>query len=130
MKAFPTLDTGAGERVRPHGRCEVCGRVVQTLRDGTNRRHKPPGHHGWEADSCPGSGYRQARWPVGQRLRHHAGSIWLVVEDRCGTTCWRDYLLRCVYRGAWGAREPNAMVVHGEYMHRHGWTPVDDEDRG
>lgn len=111
------LDAGAGYRVRPHGRCEVCGRVVQVLRDGTCRPHKPPGHHGWDADHCQGSGYRQARWPVGTLLRHHSGDLWEVDADLAGTTRWRDYHLRCLA----GREKGREMSAHGEYMHRHGW---------
>lgn len=118
--ASPMFDANETWRARPHGRCEVCGRVVQVFRDGTCRPHKPPGHYGWDADHCQGSGYRQARWPVGQLLRHHAGDVWEVAEDRAGTTPWRDYLMRCLQ----GREKGRVMSAHGEYMHRHGWTAI------
>jgi hypothetical protein len=97
--------------------CQVCGRLLVPLKDGTHRYHG----RGYR---CEGSGYRAARWPVGQRLRHHAGSVWEVVEDRGGR--WgSDYLLRRTADPVpeWIQERPvgSTMVTHGEYMHRHGW---------
>lgn len=117
-ESIRVLDPGAGNRVRPHGRCEVCGRVVQVLRDGTCRTHNFRRHHGGR---CSGSGYRQARWPEGQLLRHHAGDVWQVVEDRAGTTPYRDYWMRCIQ----GREKDREFAAHGEYMHRHGWVPIE-----
>lgn len=66
---------GSAERLS----CQVCGRRLVPLKDGTSRNHVArPGAE----DYCQGSGYRLARCPVGQRLRHHGGSVWEVVEDR------------------------------------------------
>lgn len=112
--SYPLLDGGEMGR---DGRCEVCGRTIQVLKDGTLRAHK---WHRRIGDLCQGSGYRQARWPVGQLLRHHAGDLWEVVEDLAGTTRYRDYKLRCLA----GREKGRAMNAHGEYMHRHGWTAV------
>ena len=86
---------------------------------------KPHGRHG----NCPGAGYRLARWPVGQLLRHHAGSVWEVIDDDGPRTRpWSpDYRLRCVVGSPWGNSETKGkeMTTHGEYMHRHGWTPIE-----
>lgn len=102
--------------------CQVCGRRLVPLGDGTSRDHVARrGHESY----CRGSRHRLARWVVGQRLRHHGGSVWEVVEDRGGR--WGDYLLRCVvgtrsYDGDRWLDEPGReMVAHGEYMHRDGW---------
>lgn len=101
------LDSG------PRLPCQVCGRPLVPKKDGTARCHNYRSRHGrW---TCQGSGYRMARWPVGQLLRHHAGDLWEVVEDRGGQ--WSDYYLRCLR----GREEGREMVAHGEYMHRHGW---------
>lgn len=116
--------------------CQVCGRSLVPLRDGTSRSHTPRrrGTGGREYARCQGSGYRLARWPVGQRLRHHTTGIWEVVEDRAATTRWADYLIRCVeptrsLSGDGYMEEPGKeTVAHGEYMHRHGWTPVADPE--
>ncbi|HSC20710.1 MAG TPA: hypothetical protein VLC07_03190 [Solirubrobacterales bacterium] len=111
--------------------CQVCERPLVPLKDGTSRRHTPgrPGNGGGEYARCPGSGYRLARWPVGQRLWHHTTGIWEIVEDRADSTPYADYLIRCVkpttgYDG--NPMEPvgKDLVAHGEYMHRHGWTPA------
>lgn len=117
-------------RSRAAGECQVCGRTVQVLKDGTSRAHKRRKNaRDIYADYCGGSGYRNARWPVGQRLRHHGGSVWEVVEDRGGT--YGDYLVRCVvgqrsmWRDEWVETPGREMVTHGEYMHRHGWTAVE-----
>src|ERR1700761_9438286 len=109
--------------------CQVCGRRLTLRRDGLVKPHKHPNCPGWEADNCDGVGYRHARWPVGQHLRHHAGSVWTVVEDRGGR--YGDYLIRCVIgtkRRGWigGEEAGRETVAHGDYMHRHGWTPIDD----
>lgn len=100
--------------------CQVCGRQLVPLKDGTARPHR---HHRSYSGRCQGSGYRMARWEVGQRLRHHAGSVWEVIEDRGGR--YGDYLIRCVASSPWPKSEQagNETVTHGEYMHRHGWTP-------
>jgi len=103
--------------------CEVCGRSLSLLGDGKVRHHKRPGRRGAYVDYCSGSGHRQVRWTVGQRLRHHAGSLWAVVEDRKDTP-HRDYLVRCL-DGAKGNDTGDILVAHGEYMHRDGWTPVE-----
>jgi hypothetical protein len=101
--------------------CQVCGRRLVPLRDGTARRH---GRYG----GCKGSGYRLARWRVGQRLVHHGGSVWEVADDRGGPD--GDYLIVCVngqrslFHNEWIEKPGQARVTHGEYMHRHGWRPV------
>jgi hypothetical protein len=113
--------------------CQVCGRPLVPLRDGTSRNHVPRrgGHY---EDYCQGSGHRLARWLVGQRLRHHGGSVWEVVEDVGGR--WDDYVVRCVVGARsfdgdrWLEAPGKTMRVHGEYVHRHGWTPVDDVEGG
>lgn len=101
--------------------CQVCGRKLVPLKDGTSRRHyadrRRPGQDAYDRSHCRGSGYRLARWPVGQELYHHSGDRWLVVEDRGGT--YGDYWLRCLV----GREQCREMVAHGEYMHRHGWMP-------
>jgi len=105
--------------------CQVCGRELALRRDGLVKPHKYARGLGQEADYCNGTGYRHDRWPVGQRLQHHTGSIWEIAEDRRGQH--GDYLIRCV-EGSW--LEPatgKEMVAHGEYMHRHGWTPITDD---
>lgn len=102
--------------------CQVCGRSLAVRNDGLVKPHKPPGVSGKYYSNCRGTGFRHARWPVGQRLMHHSGSVWRVDEDRGNG----DYLVRCVdtsraiSHGEWG-RE---MVAHGEYLHRDGWTPA------
>jgi hypothetical protein len=95
--------------------------------DGTSRTHKA--RRGSEY-ACQGAGYRLARWPVGQKLRHHGGSVWTVERDLGGP--YGDYLLRCVvgqmgYSGQWIEQPGKTLRAHGEYMHRHGWTPVAPE---
>lgn len=102
--------------------CQVCGRPLVPLRDGTSRYHtrsrRGSGAH------CQGSGHRLARWPVGQRLRHHAGSVWEVVGSGGQGA---DYRLRCVVGTpgwAGGETEGSEMVAHAEYMHRDGWRPI------
>ena len=113
-----------GERIS----CQVCGRRLVPLADGTSRNHYPRPGRQFE-DYCQGSRYRLARWPVGQHLRHHGGSVWIVEADLGGSH--GDYRLRCVIgsRAFDGDRwlEPpgKTMGVHGEYVHRHGWTPVE-----
>jgi hypothetical protein len=105
--------------------CQVCGRRLVPLKNGLHRNHKLPGSRD-PYTRCPGSGYRAARWPVGQHLRHHAGTLWEVIEDRGGR--WGDYLVRRLPGGPdWMNERPvgTAMVVHGEYMHRHGWLPAE-----
>ena len=104
-------------------RCQVCGRALIPLSDGTARNHVR--RRGAE-DYCQGSRHRLERWPVGQLLRHHSGSVWEVVEDRGGQ--WGDYLIRCVNgTPGWmgGQKVGDEMVTHGEYMHRDGWRPDD-----
>lgn len=108
--------------------CQVCGRSLVPLKDGTSRNHV---RHPGAEDYCQGSGYRLARWSVGQRLRHHGGSVWVVREDRDRSSRWGDYLLLCIvgtrsWSGDGWLEEPGKMLVaHGEYMHRHGWTPAE-----
>ena len=106
--------------------CQVAGGAcaAQERRASSARTR---GHHE-PYSRCQGSGYRAVRWPVGQRLRHHGGSVWEVIEDRGGF--WGDYLMRCVigsratFRDGWLEEPGKTMVTHGEYMHRHGWTEV------
>lgn len=95
-------------------RCQGCGRMLTALRDGTARRHnnRPGGYH------CQSSGYRLARWDVGQRLRHHTGDLWVIRRDDGGE--WGDYWLECIA----GREKGRQMTGHGEYLHRHGWTAV------
>lgn len=111
--------------------CQVCGRRLAPLRDGTARNHVPRRGRP-DQDYCGGSRHRLARWPVGQRLVHHGGSVWEVVEDRDSSTRWGDYLIRCVVgsrsfvnREKWLEEPGKTMVAHGEYLHRDGWRPVD-----
>jgi hypothetical protein len=107
--------------------CQVCGQQLVPLADGTSRRH------GREGD-CPGSGYRLALWPVGQRLRHYAGSVFEVEKIRASQYGGFDYHVRCIsdpYNTT--ARQPGEPdVFHAEYMHRHGWQPIaaDEGRRG
>jgi hypothetical protein len=93
------------ERVR----CQVCGRQLVPLKGGEHRNHKPPGSRGRDADRCQGSGYRAARWPVGQRLVHHAGTLWEVIEDRGGR--WGDYILRRLPGGPSWINERHARAT-------------------
>ena len=104
--------------------CQVCGRLLVPLRDGTSRSHTPrrAGTGGGEYNRCPGSRYPLARWTVGQRLIHHTGMIWEVVEDQGGP--YGNYLIRCVDLNGHDSRYESVgreMVAHGEYLHRHGW---------
>lgn len=123
--------------------CQVCDRSLVPLKDGTSRSHTPhragTGGEAHEYRRCPGSGHRLARWPVGQRLQHHTTGVWEVVEDRAAATRWADYLIRCVEPTIGFSGEPmepvgKELVVHGEYMHRDGWAPVEagspDSDGG
>jgi hypothetical protein len=106
-------------RERTYVKCQVCQRMLRPLKSGLHRSHKPH-RYGEPYSRCQGSGYRAERWPVGQKLWHHSGDLWEIVEDRGGR--WGDYYLRCL-RGREKGRE---MVGHGEYMHRHGWEAADD----
>lgn len=114
-------------------KCQCCGRMLVPLKDGTSRRHfsgRKRHVDDWDRDSCRGSGFRLDRWPVGQRLRHHGGSVWEVVSDFGGPHA--DYGILCVvgtWNGRYGEPEGKAQKVHGEYMHRHGWTPVAGGER-
>jgi hypothetical protein len=117
---LPARESVGSDRVS----CQVCGRRLVPLKTGLHRNHKAP--RTYEPYSyCKGSGYRAERWVVGQRLRHHGGSIWEVVEDRGGR--YGDYLIRCevgqrsLWRDEWVEAPGREMVTHGEYMHRHGW---------
>jgi len=103
--------------------CQVCGRQLVPLRDGTSRGHTPVrrGTGGMDGARCKGSGYRLARWPIGQHLQHHTGSVWRIVGDRGRDG---DYLIRCVQESWLEGPSGKEMTVHGEYMHRHGWTPL------
>jgi len=94
--------------------CQVCGRHLVPLASGLHRDHRP-GHSREPYDRCPGGGYRAERWPVGQHLRHYAGDLWLVVQDRGGE--YGDYWICCIA----GREKGRAMRAHSEYMHRHGW---------
>lgn len=103
--------------------CQVCGRALVPLADGTARRH---GRWG----DCSGSGYRLALWPVGQRLAHYAGAVFEVVSvHRYGGPShqWMsEYVMRCVsdpFQTS-GVERGKTSTFHGEYLHRHGWTPV------
>lgn len=102
--------------------CQVCGRPLALSRDGLVKPHKIGTT---ERSPCRGVGYRHARWHVGQRLQHHTGSIWVVAEDRGGQ--YGDYLLRCVEATRLEGPKGKESVAHGEYMHRHGWTPINDD---
>jgi hypothetical protein len=99
--------------------CQVCGRRLVPLKDGTSRNHHPRrygrGVEQFDRSYCQGSGHRLARWPVGQLLFHHSGDLWQVAEDRGGQ--WGDYWLKCLH----GREKDREMLAHGEYMHRHGW---------
>lgn len=111
--------TGAsGERLP----CQVCGRRLAPLVDGTSRPHfarRKRHADDWDRDYCRGAGFRLARWEPGQQLRHHSGDLWQVVEDRGGL--YGTYWLRCLA----GREKDREMAGHGEYMHRHGWTPIE-----
>lgn len=105
--------------------CQVCGKPLTPRRDGLARPH---GRYG----QCRGVGYRLARWSVGQRLRHHTSGVWEIVEDIGGR--YGDYLIRCVVgqrsswrKGEWIEEPGRTLTAHGEYMHRHGWTPAPSE---
>lgn len=95
--------------------------MLAQLKDGTSRAHYPTARsnatYRYDRDRCPGSGYRMARWPVGQKLRHHSGDVWEVLEDIGGR--YGDYRLGCLA----GREKGREMDAHGEYMHRHGWEP-------
>lgn len=104
--------------------CQVCGRPLVALLDGTARRH---GRYG----ECQGSGYQLDLWPLGQELRHYAGSRWEVVERnpyRGSSHHWMtDYVMVCLSdpHDSFGEGVPGRrQTFHGEYLHRHGWTPV------
>ena len=105
--------------------CQVCGRGLVPLKNGLHRDHAPQGYHE-PYERCKGSGYRAERWMVGQKLRHHSGTVWEVIEDQGGR--YGDYLMRrtAVPVPDWIQERPigSTMVTHGEYMHRHGWEPV------
>lgn len=112
--------------------CQVCGRRLVPLKDGTARNHVS--HRGAE-DYCQGSRYRLARWEVGQQLVHHSGAVFVVREDRGGQH--GDYLIECrdglrsLWRPDEWLEEPGRTIVaHGEYMHRHGWTPLAPASEG
>jgi hypothetical protein len=103
--------------------CQVCGRMLVPLKDGTSRSHIPGSRRrrnpdGFDREYCQGAGYRLARWQPGQRLRHHSGDVWVIEEDQGGM--WGDYLMHCLD----GRERGRTMVAHGEYMHRHGWTAL------
>jgi hypothetical protein len=126
-------DGREGER-RKRGKCQVCGREVQVLRDGTSRPHKRRKNaRDIYADYCGGSGFRNARWPQGQLLRHHGGDVWEIVapsliadeQVRRGRGTFPmadDYFLRCLA----GREQDREMRAHSEYMHRDGWTAIAD----
>lgn len=80
-------DQSATQRRLP---CQVCGRSLSVRHDGLVKPHKR--RRG--GDYCQGTGYRHARWPEGQRLRHHSGDLWEVVEDQGGQ--YGDYVMRCI----------------------------------
>ena len=104
--------------------CQVCGKHLTVRPDGLARKHG-------RENACPGVGYQLDRWPEGQLLRHHAGSVWRVLK--VNGPFWRgNYLLECVhgtYRESTGYGEKTGaeMNAHAEYMHRHGWTPITPE---
>lgn len=112
----------------PRIMCQVCRRMLVSRKDGTSRNHYshryPATIDRYDRSYCKGSGYRLARWEVGQKLRHHSGCVWEVVEDR-GGRCG-DYVIRClsIPQGIFERPVGTEMVTHGEYMHRHGWTPL------
>jgi hypothetical protein len=58
----------SSERVQ----CQVCGRMLVPLRDGTSRNHRPRRYSDsvdlFDRSYCRGSGYRLARWEPGQQL--------------------------------------------------------------
>lgn len=114
------------ERTTTRRPCQVCGRWLNARRDGMVKPHKAPRTYEPYA-YCRGTGYRHARWEVGQKLRHHTGMIWEVIEDRGGQ--WGDYLIRCLSIPAFGVsryeKVGREMVTHAEYMHRHGWEALD-----
>ena len=109
--------------------CQVCGRALTLRRDGLVKPHKRRKGLGWDADYCRGTSYRHVRWSVGQRLQHYSSGVWIVIEDRDDRSEWGDYLIRCIDTlGALSREEMGReMVTHGEYMHRHGWTPIEDD---
>lgn len=97
--------------------CQVCGRPLTTRPDGLTRDHRAPGQEPY--GRCRGAGYRHARWEVGQRLAHHSSGIWVVFADVGGD--YGDYWIRCLS----GSEKDRDLMAHGEYMHRHGWSPVE-----
>lgn len=103
-------------RTREHLPCQVCGRSLATRPDGLVKPHKQ--RRGAE-DNCRGAGYRHARWEVGQQLQHHSSGVWEVFDDVGGE--YGDYWIRCLS----GSEKGRNLMAHGEYMHRHGWTPVE-----
>jgi hypothetical protein len=119
---------------RARGKCQVCEREVQVLRDGTSRPHKRRANtRDIYSDYCGGSGYRNALWPAGQLLRHHSGDLWeIVAVDLAGDGTWHDgslampgdYEMWCRA----GREEGRKMRAHAEYLHRHGWTPYEAND--
>lgn len=63
----------------------------------------------------------EQRYPQGQFLRHHGGSVWKVIGEQGG-----DYVIRCVVgtkREGWigGEEEGVARTVHPDYLHGDGW---------
>jgi hypothetical protein len=105
-------------------KCQVCGRMLAAKSDGTSWNHYsyryPATIVRADRSYCPGSGFQLARWKPRQQLRHHSGDIWEVVGTSGPGLVGGDYFIRCV-SGREAGRE---MVAHGEYMHRHGWTPL------
>lgn len=107
--------------------CQVCGRLLTTQKNGLTKQHNRSRRSG---AYCEGTGYRHDRWSVGQLLRHHSSGVWIVVEDRGGE--YGNYLIRCP-KGVrswsrpdeWLEEPGTELVTHGEYMHRHGWTPIE-----
>lgn len=62
-------------------------------------------------------------YPHGTRLRHHAGSVWQIVDHVPDGNYW----IRCVTgttRPDWigGETEDTVREVHPDYLHGDGWT--------
>lgn len=76
------------------------------------------------------------RYEAGQRLVHHSGAVWEIVDnDLPGRGEWEggmvavagDYLIRCESLTASANRHESVgreMRVHPDYLHGDGWRPA------
>lgn len=86
----------------------------------------------------------EGTYEVSQCLRHHAGSLWEIIEaDLPGDGSWGegmcllagDYRIRCVEgtvrEGFIGGEvEGNVRRVHADYLHGDGWRAVTPLNEG